>query len=52
MGRSGVLPEDEVRKMLGQGDIIEAEVIDEPEEPVEDVPDNVIEMPTTDTDDV
>ena len=52
MGRSGVLPEDEVRKMLGQGDIIEAEVIDEPEEPVEDVPDNVIEMPTTDSDDV
>ena len=52
MGRSGVLPEDEVRKMLGQGDIIEAEVIDEPEEPVEDVPDNVIEMPTNDTDDV
>lgn len=52
MGRSGVLPEDEVRKMLGQGDIIDAEVIDEPEEPVEDVPDNVIEMPTTDTDDV
>ena len=52
MGRSGVLPEDEVRKMLGQGDIIEAEVIDEPEEPVEDVPDNVIEMPTTYTDDV
>lgn len=52
MGRSGVLPEDEVRKMLGQGDIIEAEVIDEPEEPVDDVPDNVIEMPTADSDDV
>jgi len=52
MGRSGVLPEDEVKKMLGQGDIIEAEVIDEPEEPMEDLPDNVIEMPTTDTDDV
>lgn len=52
MGRSGVLPESEVRKMLGQGDVVEAEVIDDPEEPVEDVPDNVIEMPTADSDDV
>lgn len=45
MARSGVLPEEEVRKMLGTGDIIDAEVVEVPVE-AEDEPNNVIEFPS------